>query len=902
MLKHSIRFFALSILVGLGSFSALAQLTEGERAAIDDTLFVGNLRLDDLSYERRTFLDRSRPTLIDDAIQKPIETADRVYAAHLVAKRSMSDLVRTARGLLIANQRAVETSTKDMDMFPGLPLAIRKGVGTLVSAIQIANADIDLALAALGPAERQTLIQSLPSLAVEDSSVKFDFVNRPAATLEQCLGYIRQADMDKLLAAGVSFTVGVEKAMNQLRGVVADVPAPVKLQVGDIKILVTGRSDDKISGSDFDLILDLGGDDTYSGRPAFGVQRARVAVDLGGDDRVEVLDGGGGVGLLGCGIMRMVGGNDVFRAKNLNFGAGLLGVGALAKEGGDDIYTNQTLGQGFGEFGIGALIDTEGSDQYRLGLMGQGAGRTQGLGWLVDRSGDDVYKAGGVTLNSPLFKDIYYSFAQGFGMGYREDTGGTSGGIGMLTDLAGMDNYISQTYAQASSYWYGLGSLFDGAGHDTYSAYHYAQASAMHVCAAYLFDLRGDDAYVTKFGASHAIGHDNATALLLDREGNDIYSARDSAPGTGNAGGIGAFVDAAGDDRYQGPPGIGNPSRGSGSVGIFVDMMGQDKYYVGLADGEASSKASWGVGYDVEDSSVPKPTTVEPDQPVANPGSLARPSDAELKRIYDLARQWGVGTAQTAVTENVNRLILIGMPAFEWMLDKELAKVDRLAVRTFAAVIRGIGQPARERLAEKLLVSQREEELRNGLNIASEGVIVEVGPVLPRLIRTPSLQRQAVRTAGMVRAREAVTELLPLVAGVDRNIALAAMVSLSQIGSEEAYSTAEAVVSQPNVMMRKAALNLLAKFPANALKTAGRMLESTSESLCRSGLELLGLIGTEEALKELGERLGDPSAGLRIEALKGLAGRCPSEFRLLFTSLREDPVPTVRAVARRLSP
>ncbi|MBL8048415.1 MAG: hypothetical protein JNJ45_07005 [Chthonomonas sp.] len=895
------KFLILGSLCALPALGA-AQLTEAERAGLEDALFIGNMRVEELNYERRGFLDRLRPSIIDDAIQRPIETANAVMEMHLVTKRSMSDMLRAGRQKLVPTQRAIETVTKDMEMFPALPANIRKPFGTLISALQTANADVELALSALGPAERQTLIQSLPYWAVEEKAVKFDFVNRAPASWEQTLGLARQVDFDKLLAAGVSLSVGVEKAMNQLRGVVADIPAPIKLQLGDLKILVTGRGDDKISGSDYDLILDLGGNDTYSGRPAFGVQRARVAIDLGGNDTFDVADGGGGVGLLGCGIMRVVGGNDVFRGGNLAFGAGLLGVGALAKEGGEDVYIAQTLSQGFGQFGMGVLIDTDGTDQYRLGLMGQGAGRTQGLGWLVDRTGDDTYKAGGITLNSPLFKDIYYSFAQGFGMGYREDSGGTSGGIGLLTDLSGMDSYLGQTYCQGASYWYGLGSLFDGSGHDTYSAYHYAQASAMHICAAYLFDLRGDDGYLTKFGASHAIGHDAATAMLLDRDGNDIYSARDSAPGTGNAGGVGIFLDSSGEDRYQGPPGQGNPSRGSGSVGLFVDLGGQDKYYAGIHDSEAAASGSWGVAYDLEDPFRPKSETPEVEQPVAQPGSLARPNDAELKRIYDLARQWGVGTAQQSVADNIQKLVLIGMPAFDWMLDKELANVDRLSVRTFAAVIRGIGQPARDRLAERLLQSQKEAELRNGLSIASEAGVREVGPVLSRLIRTPSLQRQAVRAAGTIQAREAVPELLPLVAGVDRTIALAAMVSLSQIGSEEAYTTAEAVVTQPNLMMRKAALALLAKFPTNALATSRRLLEGTSETQARTGLELLSLIGTADALKELGERLGDPSAGMRIQALLGLAGRCPAEFRPLFTSLRDDPVPTVKAVARRLTP
>lgn len=885
----------------LSASVAAAQLTAREREGMDDTLFLANFRADDLAYERKGFLDRLRPSLIDACLDQPIASADRVMELHLVAKKSMSDLVRAGRKELLPVLRQTENEVKTPVQLTTLPPSLQGPVGMLVAALRSADADIELALAALGPADRQTLIQSLPRLAAEDVKLDLDFAPGSAAPIAKIDNLVKQVDFDMILATSTSLSMTVEKVLNQLRGSQADVVAPIRLNLGDLTILITGRGPDRINGTGADLILDLGGDDSYSGRPAFGLQKAAVAIDLGGSDRLQLQDGGGGVGLLGCGIMRMVGGDDTFQGRYVNFGVGLLGTGALAKEGGDDHYRNAVIGQGVGEYGVGLVIDTAGDDDYRLALMGQGAGRTRGLGWLVDRQGDDTYRAGGMLLNSPLFKDVNYSFAQGFGMGYREDTGGTSGGIGLLTDLSGMDAYVGETYCQAASYWYSLGSLFDGSGHDTYTAYHYAQASAMHATAAYLFDLRGDDGYLTKFGASHSIGHDNGVSFFLDREGNDIYSARDSAPGTGNARGVGIFLDAGGDDRYQGPPGVGNPSRGTGSVGLFADLGGQDKYYTGLADGEAAIASTWGSAYDAEDPVAPKLPDPE-DLTTGQPGSLARPSDQELQRLYDHSRQWGVGTAQADVQKSIQQLILIGLPALEWMIDQKLASADRLAIRSFGAVIRGIGGPARDLFVRKMLTATNLDFLRNGLSVTSDASVREMGPVLTRLIRTPALQRQAVSTAGTIQATEAVGELLPLVAGVDRNLAMTAMVSLAQIGSEGAYPTAEAVVAQPNLPMRKAALALLAKFPDRATATGLRLLENPSERIARIGLELLSLAGTPDALKELGSRLADPSAGMRIQAALGLAGRCPAEHRAAFLALQNDPVPVVRAAARRLSP
>ena len=42
----------------------------------------------------------------------------------------------------------------------------------------------------------------------------------------------------------------------------------------------------------------------------------------------------------------------------------------------------------------------------------------------------------------------------------------------------------------------------------------------------------------------------------------------------------------------------------------------------------------------------------------------------------------------------------------------------------------------------------------------------------------------------------------------------------------------------------------------------------------------------------------DPRPGVRMEALLALDKKCPEEFRATFESLKHDPVPLVRAVAK----
>ncbi|MCE9560170.1 MAG: hypothetical protein K8R88_14625, partial [Armatimonadetes bacterium] len=511
---HRIRIWLLVTALALGiALPAGAQLMPEEKDALKEALFIGNITEDELKYERVQFKDPFRMRIIDEVLNQPIETADKLMALHNVAKKSMSDLIRVGRDHIIKNSLQAEVDAPGGSMFPALPESIRASVGILVGGLAQAQVDVQLALSNLTDDEQRDLIESLPVLAVEEPKVTFEFTRKPPLSRTQILALIRKVDLDKLLTAGLNLSTAVEKAMVGLRIAKADVPAPVKLKVNAVNIVVLGSGDDQFQGKGEDLVIDLGGNDQFTGRIGGGIGKASVFIAIGGNDSFDLGDGSGGSGVLGIGIMRKVGGRDSFRGKSLCFGAGLCGVGGFAKEGGDDFYDAVSLSEGFAMFGVGACIDTSGNDHYTLGLHGQGDSRTLGVGWLVDRKGDDVYSAGGISLNSPLFKDIYYSWAQGSSSGYREDTGGVSGGLGMLTDLSGDDTYISQTYAQAASYWYSVGTLFDGNGHDTYTGYHYVQASAMHACGAFLFDLRGDDGYLTKFGASHAIGHDYGVAF-----------------------------------------------------------------------------------------------------------------------------------------------------------------------------------------------------------------------------------------------------------------------------------------------------------------------------------------------------------------------------------------------------
>ncbi len=889
----------LSVLALSCAALSVAQLTEAEKQGVADALYVGNMRPSDLEFARRPFEDVSRFKLIDDAIDEPLTTADRLMALHADTRsQSASQILATlCQGVFEEPVGAIQHDPP-LTGLDSLPADLRGPILGLVNWINSANNAIRKATERLTPEEKRLLIESLPVWAVEQPTVRFSFVRGATADQSRVLELLAKVDLAAIRTAGARLAEATERAIEALKLSTSEVDSQV-YRVGGMPVAIFGRQNDLHVETDCFLTIDLGGDDMYTGRHGAGVGYASVLIDLGGNDTYDGTDLNFGAGVLGVGLAYDEGGNDVVRARSIALGAGLAGVGVFSKKGGDDHYRTETLTQGFGVFGIGLMIDESGRDDYDALLFAQGASRTNGVGWLIDKGGNDRYRAGGLILNSPLFANAHYSFAQGFSMGYREDTGGLSGGIGLLTDHSGDDLYQGETYQQAASYWYALGTLFDADGNDTYTGHHYCQSSAMHATAAYLFDLSGDDAYTVKVGAAHAIGHDYGVAVLLDRKGDDVYTSRDSTPGIGNANGLGLFIDGDGIDRYYGPPGKGNPARGTGSLGVFVDLNGTDDYRYGLADGQATSTESWGVALDRATTVGDTPPITQ--RPPVTPNSEPMPSEAEITGIYRMATQWGVGTAQEEVADALDLLVKIGTPALKWMLDNRLATADRLQIRAFAHVVRALGQEASSALGAKAF-SASDTEMLNLLRIASDAVVMDFGALIPSLLKKPTLRNAAVAAAGVLKATAAVPDLMALCRNEDKLLARAAMVSLLQIADPSSLATAQAMAFNGDLLTRKAAIQLLAKFPEQATVFADAHLRSPDEFRTRTAIEVLGAIGTEQSLQKIGPMLLDPRPGVRIESLLRLNGRCPAAFRADFQGLRADPVPSVKGVANTVQP
>jgi hypothetical protein len=305
---------------------------------------------------------------------------------------------------------------------------------------------------------------------------------------------------------------------------------------------------------------------------------------------------------MGVGLLFDLGaGNDRYQSLRVSQGWGHLGVGALYDDGGDDTYLGEEGVQGGASMGIGLFMDAGGNDEHRSFHASQGFAYVQAVGFAWDGGGDDTWyvnpgkeEDGGLTVyySPQLPSGGNSSFSQGTGFGRRGDHDGAflSGGLGVLRDASGDDDYTAGTFAQGSGYWQALGLLLDGGGHDLYDAYYYVQGGVAHYAAGALLDAGdGDDAYNTRMVPNYmqiGAGHDFSVGVIVDEAGDDTWLYGGLAAGASNCEGIGLFVDNDGSDTYlvssAYSTGLGNHSGecietarvGAPSIGLFMDSGG----------------------------------------------------------------------------------------------------------------------------------------------------------------------------------------------------------------------------------------------------------------------------------------------------------------------------------------
>jgi len=520
-----------------------------------------------------------------------------------------------------------------------VPKPLHLPLATLVYRVADAWSWRSQAVEGLRPEDMQTLYADQTAHQIEYS--------RPLIRASQ--GF----DHTLMAFAGQKVVQAVDDAARDLRAIldstdlkVRDLDAYVSTPIGGIVVAGTGKH--RHDRADCAVLVDLGGDDEYSGPVAASSLQSPVSVlvDLSGDDQYRADStsvAAQGAGRLGVGVLYDVEGDDTYAAADFAQGAGFFGFGLLWDEQGKDNYRLHFSGQGAAYFGVGLLVDAAGRDDYYLWGDGQGfGGQGGGVGVLADVSGADRYVAevdAHVTGRGSghSHNRVTTSKAQGVGFGRRGDLSeghSWAGGLGALVDLAGDDVYEAGNWALGTGYWFGTGILYDGGGHDRYRSCYYSMASGAHFAIGAIYDESGNDDYRmidpdvvddlapegrgmnAAGGAGLAFGWDYTMGLLVDKGGADRYEGRIISGGQAMIRSTAILADlGSGNDTYILPAnagggnsdprdsypaevlpheiGYGPYSHHGTSFGFLLDTGGRDQYFEFRADGHHSPSPIW---------------------------------------------------------------------------------------------------------------------------------------------------------------------------------------------------------------------------------------------------------------------------------------------------------------------
>lgn len=566
---------------------------------------------------------RNLPSPLDSLWHAASST--RRYANAAVGLESMLD---------DAFKEGFSNSREEQQIWRRLPdrvrmLAVRLYQGASEAASWFDGAYPDsLILTALGVSSRENATADrLYSLAIKPWYE--DRQGQPATRDRYIFDIIRNTDRRRMAFASVIMAAYIHSALNDF---LADTTTngdmnfprlsiPTKLG----RLVIYGNDDDLIAGNEF-LIIDLGGNDRYTGRhgtPLSLAQPVGLVIDLAGNDSYDepALPATMGCGLFGFGGIIDVAGNDRYRIRESGLGSAWFGTGMLMDMAGDDEYVVDSVwGQGAAHIGVGALVDLAGNDRYTCGSQSQALGSTLGAGVLVDRGGNDRYVARDDGAISELYLGQSVSMSQGIGYGRRADLGdghSLAGGVGMLADGAGDDYYSAPVWSQGAGYWWGFGALEDRAGNDIYRSGKYSIGAAAHFAIGCKVDLAGNDTYSIGYDSAknQYNGHarDGSIGISIDGAGNDRYFLKSNCAGSADLGSIGVFWDRAGDDEYNiyYPPSTDTgwsdtPPLGTAtlyppfhnfrddlpSYGLFIDEAGDDRY---IWDSRGGSVFHWDV-------------------------------------------------------------------------------------------------------------------------------------------------------------------------------------------------------------------------------------------------------------------------------------------------------------------
>jgi hypothetical protein len=502
--------------------------------------------------------------------------------------RVSPDPLWTSIAWMRPKEKTADSQKVDLPDLKQLPEPLRFEVAMVLAAIGKSNLFLQRAFFAMPVSATSNLLQRQ---ALDDELLPFEKLDYRT--------WMSLVEREALLAGMLDLTAAVERlqhfvtATRQLPSVAWSMETPF----GQIVVDTTGRNN-TYRLKDPLLVLDVGGDDVYEFLPRSDTHRISVLLDHKGNDHYVATTPGAdpSAATLGYGILWDTEGDDHYQGTQHAQASALFGVAILVDADGNNTFTASSHAQAHAIAGIALLLGSTGNDLYTAQADAQGSAGPEGVAALIEPGGNDRY-----TLNNlPLIKPsaqlpaVNSSMGQGAAWGIRGDLidgRSTTGGIGILMDMGGNDDYVAQVFAQGAGYQEGLGILMDDSGKNTFDAAWYAMGAAAHRGAG-IFLKRGigNDHYRASHSTSIGAAHDFSVGVFLDEGGDDHYELGDLGLGAAYDNSFALFVDAKGDDKYQV---IGTRCRAFGvaqlsqwgnlrediaNLGLFLDLGGSDSY------------------------------------------------------------------------------------------------------------------------------------------------------------------------------------------------------------------------------------------------------------------------------------------------------------------------------------
>jgi hypothetical protein len=517
------------------------------------------------------------------------------------ALRAQADPLAVSLAWLAPLSQASSPWTPDLQGAAGLSMPLRLELARVVSALGRAHGFLQCALAHVPPGVTPELLRRQALDGRINPLVEPDF-----RTLLPLM------DHDALLAGMLDLMGAVQRLKSYVATTrhLLQVAWTLDTPLGRIVVDTTGRDNVYVMPAPL-LLLDVGGSDRYEFLPRSNSHSLSVLLDHQGDDHYVSATPGAdpSAATLGYGILWDTQGDDRYEGTQQAQASALFGAALLVDGGGHNRWTASSHAQAYAIGGLAVLSSGSGHDQFTAQTHSQASAGPRGVAVLIDAAGNDRYILNNTPLMrpSPQLPERNTSMGQGAGRGLRADSLGsetTAGGIGLLLDLAGDDEYSAQVFAQGAGYQEGLGLLVDEAGNDRFEAAWYAMGAAAHLGAGVLLKRgAGHDSYQASHSMAMGAAHDFSVGVLVDEGGNDRYVAADLSLGAAHDHSTALLLDASGNDRYEVPVGAcrvlgaahisewGSPPEDFLNLGLFIDLGGSDTYPKHCAD--RANNAVW---------------------------------------------------------------------------------------------------------------------------------------------------------------------------------------------------------------------------------------------------------------------------------------------------------------------